>query len=1167
MSREGFQALLAKSKANIEFDKGTSERLRASGYPNLRETRLHGRVDPAIEAEIVDALAGLGEQFPVAASTLRSIGTMELGPSSAAGTHAGRGEMVFNPTVFKSQAAAEAFAETATSLGLFAGKPTPAYTVAHEFGHLAERATYPRDGYDDWTVLGVKLAGVSVYGNSDPYENTAEIFAAGYTGSKKLDGDARALYDALAGSLGPKKAEAFNPSQPRDARGRWSRGGLAGFPNMATFDVEGLLPGAQATIRAALEGLARKYPKVAANIEEIRTGSLGMGTMAQTEPIQMYPLSQASYAIRFNSDVYGDAAAMQAVENLGRDFLADPTLEGTVSHEFGHVVVATANASPYFGRRATDPTFKSVSPYGKTDWSEGFAELFSAAEAGKRLTPGQKKALDTVVAAAGGVAEALVEYSAGQPRVPAGSPRGGQWAPKGGGWTGGADDLFRLREAGFPNLVAVNLSGIAPAQQAAILGTLEGLGRKYPGTGLSSVVAESLAPFDGAATDWNVRTGDATMRFDTGSFANDATTAAYFARADAVGIFVGRQTLERVAAHEFGHVLTAQTVSARNASKSTSEGVDEVAAVKAAGASVKPVSRYGGQSGLENIAEAFASQEFGPRLTKSQKAMLDSVIGPAVESVIAEYVTSQPRVPAGSPRGGQWSPQGAVAASLSANAGALARLKTVMPNLRYMNLPDSIREPVVGRLTALAQKYPETAKLVSGVGIGNTGTNAAQVESYDGREQRQITYSDRFSGDPGRDAILGRFAAYESYNAGPPTIEGITTHEFGHIVDRQAISNLERSGLTSASATIQGLQAIRDRAHSGSLYPAPGDTGLLHPISGLASEGDAGQWFAEAFTTYEYGGNLTTRQRTYVEGMTLAAENKIGELKTFVAGVKVSESVATQPGSAYGASHDRSDPADLWMLRAARSHLARRVPAAALRSLSRRRARADHPEQGRSPRGVPGRRREGLRSGEGPGQPVLRPEALAEFSPSQPRDRRGRWSAGGGFAAGSGEWTASLSDAERGALYAWTGRSGLRLSDRLRHGGATEPLQDRDVEVIDAAIGRSVFEKPRTLYRGMDAEDLPLSPDKMVGTSMIDRSYVSTSFDRDTALAFSFSAASTPVLLDVNVAAGQHGAFLGELTQHSGEGEVLLARGSKFTFTAHRKIGGTDVLTVTLEEA
>lgn len=109
---------------------------------------------------------------------------------------------------------------------------------------------------------------------------------------------------------------------------------------------------------------------------------------------------------------------------------------------------------------------------------------------------------------------------------------------------------------------------------------------------------------------------------------------------------------------------------------------------------------------------------------------------------------------------------------------------------------------------------------------------------------------------------------------------------------------------------------------------------------------------------------------------------------------------------------------------------------------------------------------------------------------------------------------------------------------------------------LDSAIAKGRTTEPLVVYRGLASAGLYAK--LMIGDTVQERGYLSTSFDREVALSF-----ASELLLEIEVPVGTPAALMG-LLGRPGEAELLLARRTLLGMKAASMRDGMRVLLVTV---
>lgn len=145
-----------------------------------------------------------------------------------------------------------------------------------------------------------------------------------------------------------------------------------------------------------------------------------------------------------------------------------------------------------------------------------------------------------------------------------------------------------------------------------------------------------------------------------------------------------------------------------------------------------------------------------------------------------------------------------------------------------------------------------------------------------------------------------------------------------------------------------------------------------------------------------------------------------------------------------------------------------------------------------------------------------------------------------------------LSTGERQMVSTYTGASYYSINKGLRN---PPPGFGKEItDPLDNALKKSVLAKDTTLLRGMS-----LTPDQVKqfkpGKAFIDKGYVSTTTSAKVMESFSHGTGTSAVHLQITAKAGKNALDVKPFSQHKGEAEVLLPRGSKFKITSVKEPG------------
>lgn len=211
------------------------------------------------------------------------------------------------------------------------------------------------------------------------------------------------------------------------------------------------------------------------------------------------------------------------------------------------------------------------------------------------------------------------------------------------------------------------------------------------------------------------------------------------------------------------------------------------------------------------------------------------------------------------------------------------------------------------------------------------------------------------------------------------------------------------------------------------------------------------------------------------------------------------------------------------------------------------------------------------------------------FNPIQHRNANGSFNAAKARKWGSDEWSDWESDLvgkERQSVRAYTSSdSYIGMNARLR---GLEPTAaevkkaavfDRHVANLDSALARPSATVPADVqaYRSMagsmgkklnEAYERGALMGSERGARFVDRGFVSTTLDQGTfhtAGDWKNSPISERVVLNINLRRGQKGAYVGGLSTHPREAEIILPRGTRFEVVGAERQGAKGVLHLTVE--
>jgi hypothetical protein len=158
-------------------------------------------------------------------------------------------------------------------------------------------------------------------------------------------------------------------------------------------------------------------------------------------------------------------------------------------------------------------------------------------------------------------------------------------------------------------------------------------------------------------------------------------------------------------------------------------------------------------------------------------------------------------------------------------------------------------------------------------------------------------------------------------------------------------------------------------------------------------------------------------------------------------------------------------------------------------------------------------------------------------------------------------WHAKMAGDEESSISHYVGNGYLSINPYLRIGrlppGMTAEEITRSAARIDRALAKARLERAIVVYRGIrDIRAIGLDPENLVGATIADMGFLSTSFDRHVAFSFTH-AQKNGAIIRIHAPAGSHGGVIGELANLNVEQEVLFPRRSVLRITtAVRGVGG-----------
>jgi hypothetical protein len=419
----GFPASSQTLPGSLTAD-GQEHTVEYPATPSAGDGILHG--DPARCREALLALVNLQERFP---GIVKQIDVRDL--SQGWGSKGGPeveaisvGQSIFLSDRWFGANPLEGFSGQSG----YMVQDTVLGTITHEFGHALDYElatafpehgyTGPGDAYRAWRTDYVDNGRpVSGYARTDEREKIAEAFTSAVLGGQgSRDPGVVALRDALAADFPGSITKRDVSDEPRDDAGKWTDGGAApaldrlGMETVvpgARFKPEGINPEYYPMIRSTLREFAQRFPEIAAKAGGVKVwaaSNLAPGTQAQT----------LGNVVKLSSQWFtGPASAWPTKEQAG-DFSVDPSAEGTLIHELGHVVdanrgMADGSYYPSYDVIASygllDPQY-AVSGYAATGAEEAFAEAFTAWWEGSHADNMQVQAVTNYLASEYGLKKA-----------------------------------------------------------------------------------------------------------------------------------------------------------------------------------------------------------------------------------------------------------------------------------------------------------------------------------------------------------------------------------------------------------------------------------------------------------------------------------------------------------------------------------------------------------------------------------------------------------------------------------------------------------------------------------------------------------------------------------------------------------------------------------------
>lgn len=153
-------------------------------------------------------------------------------------------------------------------------------------------------------------------------------------------------------------------------------------------------------------------------------------------------------------------------------------------------------------------------------------------------------------------------------------------------------------------------------------------------------------------------------------------------------------------------------------------------------------------------------------------------------------------------------------------------------------------------------------------------------------------------------------------------------------------------------------------------------------------------------------------------------------------------------------------------------------------------------------------------------------------------------------------WIESLSPAERKALRFYKGDGYREINQVLRYGGESDPDILQAIEDLDVALSRFQLPEPVIAYRGLGSQALFTQAEDLIGDTIEEPAYLSTSLLRSVAEGYLSARSEWRVLEEILVPGGVAvGAYVGapDLVEPMEEHEFLLPRGTELAVHAVRR--------------
>jgi hypothetical protein len=183
------------------------------------------------------------------------------------------------------------------------------------------------------------------------------------------------------------------------------------------------------------------------------------------------------------------------------------------------------------------------------------------------------------------------------------------------------------------------------------------------------------------------------------------------------------------------------------------------------------------------------------------------------------------------------------------------------------------------------------------------------------------------------------------------------------------------------------------------------------------------------------------------------------------------------------------------------------------------------------------------------GKPAPKPKVQVDLTQHNPKLDWTAWE------AYWSKWSTKLEANQRASIKNYTGSAFGPLNEALR-AGKFKSVQYSLLGPLDTMVATGSVPWNTVIYRGGSRKLLGAQP----GEHITDNGYMSCSTDRTFAMKWKPAGA----MLEIRLRRGQCGAYIAANSQHPGEREFLLPRGSELLITERREESGRIVLTADL---